>query len=56
MQPEQTVDLAIEALMAGTADYAVIPQENTVGGAVTNYVDQSGAARSSRQFIVMSGT
>jgi Prephenate dehydratase len=39
MQPEQTVDLAIEALMAGTADYAVIPQENTVGGAVTNYVD-----------------
>ena len=39
MKPEQTVDLVIEALTEGTADYAVIPQENTVGGAVTNYVD-----------------
>ena len=37
--PEETVDNAIAAAAAGTADYAVIPQENTLGGAVINYVD-----------------
>lgn len=37
--PETTVDEAIAVLAAGEADYAVIPQENTLGGAVTNYVD-----------------
>lgn len=37
--PEATVDEAIEDVLAGEADYAVIPQENTLGGAVTNYVD-----------------
>ena len=37
--PRATVDEAIDALAAGEADYAVIPQENTLGGAVTNYVD-----------------
>ena len=26
-------------MLRGEADYAVIPQENTIGGAVTNYVD-----------------
>ena len=37
--PEGTVDEAIADVLAGKADYAVIPQENTLGGAVTNYVD-----------------
>ena len=33
------MDEAIEEVKSGQADYAVIPQENTIGGAVTNYVD-----------------
>ena len=37
--PRTTVEEAIEDVAAGNADYAVIPQENTVGGAVINYVD-----------------
>ena len=37
--PQGTVDEAISELNGGNADYAVIPQENTIGGAVTNYVD-----------------
>lgn len=37
--PEATVDDAIMDVVEGRADYAVIPQENTLGGAVTNYVD-----------------
>ena len=37
--PEGTVDEAIQDVVNGSADYAVIPQENTLGGAVTNYVD-----------------
>ena len=37
--PEATVNDAIADLVEGRADYAVIPQENTLGGAVTNYVD-----------------
>ncbi len=37
--PESTVDEAIADVLAGKADYAVIPQENTLGGAVTSYVD-----------------
>ena len=36
MMPEGTVDEAIADVMNGTADFAVIPQENTLGGAVTN--------------------
>lgn len=39
MLPETTVPDAIAAVLSGDADYAVIPQENTLGGAVTNYVD-----------------
>ena len=39
LEPEETVNDAIAALLDGEADYAVIPQENTVGGAVVNYVD-----------------
>ena len=34
-----TVTEAIEDVVKGNADYAVIPQENTLGGAVTGYVD-----------------
>lgn len=37
--PKDTVDDAIEDVVSGVSDYAVIPQENTIGGAVTNYVD-----------------
>ena len=37
--PYETVADAVEALTAGESDYAVIPQENTIGGAVTDYVD-----------------
>ena len=37
--PKTTVDDAIADVTAGTADFAVIPQENTLGGPVTNYVD-----------------
>ena len=37
--PESSVDLAIQDVIEGKADYAVIPQENTLGGAVVNYVD-----------------
>ena len=36
---ENTVEEAIADVVTGSADYAVIPQENTLGGAVTNYVD-----------------
>ena len=39
LSPQANVDDAIAELHAGNADYAVIPQENTIGGAVTNYVD-----------------
>ena len=37
--PKDTVNDAITELTAGRADFAVIPQENTLGGTVTNYVD-----------------
>ena len=39
LEPRATVDDAIADVLSGEADYAVIPQENTVGGAVVNYVD-----------------
>ena len=39
LSPKETVDDAIADMLSGEADYAVIPQENTVGGAVVNYVD-----------------
>lgn len=39
LMPKTTVPEAIAAVVDGTADYAVIPQENTLGGAVINYVD-----------------
>ena len=37
--PYTTVQEAVEALTAGETDYAVIPQENTIGGPVIDYVD-----------------
>jgi prephenate dehydratase/chorismate mutase/prephenate dehydratase len=37
--PESTVPEAIADVVSGKADYAVIPQENTLGGTVTNYAD-----------------
>ncbi len=37
--PRASVEEAIADAAEGSADYAVIPQENTLGGAVTNYVD-----------------
>ena len=37
--PQTTVEDAIAEMKKGNADYAVIPQENTLGGPVTNYVD-----------------
>ena len=38
-QPKETVPEALADLTGGDADYAVIPEENTLGGAVTDYVD-----------------
>lgn len=37
--PYETVDEAVQALCDGKSSYAVIPQENTIGGAVTDYID-----------------
>ena len=37
--PYETVNDAVQALSDGKSDYAVIPQENTIGGAVIDYVD-----------------
>lgn len=37
--PCETVALAVQALTDGETNYAVIPQENTIGGAVTDYLD-----------------
>ena len=39
LSPCETVNDAVQALSAGECDYAVIPQENTIGGAVIDYVD-----------------
>ena len=37
--PYATVKDAVDALAGGESNYAVIPQENTIGGAVIDYVD-----------------
>ena len=39
MLPEASVPQAIADVAEGKADYAVIPQENTLGGATINYID-----------------
>ena len=44
LEPRETVNDAIADLLSGAADYAVIPQENTLGGAVVGYVDALMAA------------
>ena len=38
-QPKESVPDAMLDVKEGRADYAVIPQENTLGGAVLNYID-----------------
>ncbi len=38
--PQVDVTASVEALLNGTSDYAVIPQENTIGGPVGEYLDQ----------------
>ena len=37
--PYETVEDAVDAMLRGESRCAVIPQENTIGGAVTDYVD-----------------
>ena len=37
--PYETVADAVDALLNGDSEYAVIPQENTIGGPVIDYVD-----------------
>ncbi len=37
--PYETVKDAVDALVKGESSFAVIPQENTIGGAVTDYLD-----------------
>ena len=65
--PYTTVNDAVDALVSGEADYAVIPQENTIGGAVTDYLDVLIAAEDvsvagevelpiSQNLLVMPGT
>lgn len=38
--PKATVSNAVDDVISGKSDYAVIPQENTLGGAVIAYVDE----------------
>lgn len=38
--PQTTVSDAVGQLLDGKCDYAVIPQENTIGGPVYDYVDE----------------
>ena len=45
VNPKEAVNDAIADVLEGAADYAVIPQENTLGGAVVNYVDALIAAK-----------
>lgn len=37
--PQENVEEALKRVEDGTATYAVIPQENTLGGPVTDYID-----------------
>ena len=39
LDPKKTVNDAVMDVLSGDANFAVIPQENTLGGAVVNYVD-----------------
>ena len=39
-RPQTTVADAVDMLLDGNCDYAVIPQENTIGGPVYDYLDE----------------
>ena len=39
-RPEKTVADAVQQLLDGSCEYAVIPQENTIGGPVYDYLDE----------------
>lgn len=39
-RPQKTVGEAVDRLLDGSCAFAVIPQENTIGGPVYNYVDE----------------
>ena len=39
-EPKQAVADAVSDVLSGSADYAVIPQENTIGGPVYDYLDE----------------
>ena len=39
LKPQTTVSDALALVADGTASYAVVPQENTLGGPVTDYID-----------------
>ena len=39
-QPKTTVADAVSDVLSGSADFAVIPQENTIGGPVYDYLDE----------------
>ncbi|MGN0691168.1 MAG: prephenate dehydratase domain-containing protein, partial [Oscillospiraceae bacterium] len=39
-RPQKTVPDAVDMLLDGNCDYAVIPQENTIGGPVYDYIDE----------------
>lgn len=38
--PQKTVSEAVDMMLSGETAFAVIPQENTIGGPVYNYVDE----------------
>ena len=38
--PADDVSASVQALVSGEVDYAVIPQENTIGGSVAEYLDE----------------
>ena len=39
-RPQKTAADAVDMLLDGNCDYAVIPQENTIGGPVYDYIDE----------------
>ena len=38
--PQEDVAASVQALLDGKADYAVIPQENAIGGPIAEYLDE----------------
>lgn len=38
--PQEDVAASVKAVLDGTTDYAVIPQENTIGGPIAEYLDE----------------